>query len=111
MNQEEKFLRQQFISEAQAVAGQPFVWETDVLRALVVASQLQLALRHPANNGKGAEIAERVALDFQATIAKTPAMALMLDQGWDGGDGVTVQSDPRPVQGEEIIALAAMARL
>jgi hypothetical protein len=52
-------------------------------RAIVLLSQLQLALRHPENNGVSAEIARDMARRLSAHLsAIDPAIAALIAQGW-----------------------------
>ena len=53
-------------------------------RAYILASQLQLALRHPANRGNSAEITQEFVDHLIQAIATTnPEAAETLTQGWD----------------------------
>jgi hypothetical protein len=52
-------------------------------RAFVLLSQLQLALRHPENNGASAEIARDIAQRLSDRLsAIDPAIAALIAQGW-----------------------------
>jgi len=53
------------------------------IEAWIIFSQLQLALRHPGNNGEGREIAVDFARKLQAIVAVTPALRTVAEMGWD----------------------------
>ncbi|HEY9749440.1 MAG TPA: hypothetical protein V6C63_12210 [Allocoleopsis sp.] len=62
----------------------PIHAEIDAGIAFALVGQLQLALRHPLNQGASSELVKRVAQELQAKLADIdPAIAQALNQGWD----------------------------
>lgn len=62
----------------------PVLLELDVASAICIISNIQLARRHPANNGQAGMLAERVARILQEKIGeKFPEVEHMLELGWD----------------------------
>lgn len=58
--------------------------EFDVLTAMCIISQLQLATRHSANIGPSREIAEKFARILQERVIEVaPENAEILQKGWD----------------------------
>jgi hypothetical protein len=53
------------------------------LEAWYLLAQLQLALRHPKNNGKSYRYAKNLALAIQFEIARTPALNAVASRGWN----------------------------
>lgn len=51
---------------------------------LILVGQLQLALRHPSNRGRSAEISEEIARHLQAHLAQyCPAVTEIVEAGWN----------------------------
>lgn len=57
--------------------------ELTVMEAWALIGQVQLALRHPENNGDAAGIAEPVARRLQAAIATEGVLAEVLELSWN----------------------------
>lgn len=53
------------------------------VEAWFLLSQLQLACRHPKNNGGSGRYAKNLAHTLQLEIAKTPALATVASRGWN----------------------------
>lgn len=51
--------------------------------AWCLLAQLQLACRHPDNNGPSRKVAEEIARYLQTAVATTPALAELAARGWD----------------------------
>ena len=66
--------------------SEPVVIHLDRIRAWVVFSNLQLALRHPKNIGPSAEITLEIAQGLEKLLAITPALKEVAALGW-GEDG------------------------
>lgn len=81
---DEKQLFEQFTEEFKLLEGVPFVLDTTAMHAWAIMSHLQLALRHPKNNGPTAEIARQVANQIIETLAP-PGSALreVAERGWN----------------------------
>ena len=62
------------------------------VEAWYLMSQLQLACRHPKNNGGSRRYAESLALTLQLEIARTPALATVASRGWNPLYDVTTSS-------------------
>lgn len=56
--------------------------DLDAATAFTVLGHLQLALRHPDNDGPAAAVARAVAIEIQAQVAVTPALAQVAAAGW-----------------------------
>jgi hypothetical protein len=78
-------LFEQFSEEFRALCldPQPIELLLSKLQAWALFSELQLALRHPENNGPSAEIARHFAEQIQKKVATTPALAEVAKRGWD----------------------------
>ena len=64
--------------------SQSITVEIDCITAISIIGQLQLASRHPANNGLSQKEAEKFARLMQAAIAaKFPAMTELMELGWN----------------------------
>lgn len=61
----------------------PIVFELTPLQAWIVFVQLQVALRHPANDGISSQIAYDVAKNIEKKLPMGPAMAELAKRGWD----------------------------
>ena len=66
---------------------QPVALTIDKVSAWVLVAQLQLALRHPANNGPTSEIARHIATTILEGLSLDPdsALARLAEQGWQEG--------------------------
>lgn len=53
--------------------------------AWILLSQLQLALRHPENQGPSAEIARKIARFLQESMQLTGTLAEVAELGWQKG--------------------------
>lgn len=79
----EEDLEETFVQEMQAFSQRPPVsLLLSPTQAWVLFSQLQLALRHPANTGPSSDIARDVAERLQARLPLAPAMATIAARGW-----------------------------
>lgn len=63
---------------------QLLVLKMSKIEAWIIFSHLQLALRHPANNGRAAEIARKWAKAIEQSLAVTPALVEVAARGWEG---------------------------
>lgn len=64
--------------------GPPLTMQIDVITAMCVIAQIQLAARHPANNGSSRSIAERFARSLQAVVIRVwPEQEQLLEMGWN----------------------------
>lgn len=52
------------------------------LEAWLLLVNLQLALKHPENNGESAGMTEAIARRIQAVIADTPELKELAEMGW-----------------------------
>lgn len=60
----------------------PFIFDT--LTAMCIISNIQLASRHPANNGPSIKIAISAAKEMQKSIAeKIPELNKIMEMGWN----------------------------
>ena len=79
-----EFSLDQFQAEFADLEEHPgVVLRLGAVEAWAVLGQLQLACRHPANNGPTRQIAEQVARQLQAAVATTPALRVVAEMGWD----------------------------
>ena len=78
-------LKEQFSIEFRALCEdkQTVLFELGKSEAWAIFSQLQLALRHPKNNGATANIARKIAEDLERQLATTPALKEVARRGWD----------------------------
>lgn len=53
------------------------------LECWYLLGQLQLACRHPRNNGRSRQYAKNLALALQLEIASTPALNTVASRGWN----------------------------
>ncbi|SRR5579883_1006735 len=61
----------------------PITLEVDPIYLFVLVGTVQLALRHPGNRGKSAELARQAAISFQQRLGEiNPEIAAALEQGW-----------------------------
>lgn len=58
------------------------VFSLTPLEAWALLGHVQLACRHPNNNGITREIAMRIAREFQSMIAREGALAIVAERGW-----------------------------
>ena len=84
-NFQESRLYKQFQEEFKALCEdkQPVILELTKLQAWSLLGQIQLALRHPQNNGPTGDIAREIALGIQEKVAPSPALAEVARRGWD----------------------------
>lgn len=84
MNDNGNEFEAQFIRELATLRNRPNVkLELTALAAYCLIGQIQLACRHPANDGHGRDIAEAVARVLINQVATTPALAEVIRRGWD----------------------------
>jgi hypothetical protein len=58
--------------------------DLDIVTAMSVIAQIQLAARHPGNNGDTKQIAERFAKELQVMVcAIAPENAELIELGWN----------------------------
>jgi hypothetical protein len=74
---------------------QPVLLQMDKVSAWVLLTHLQLALRHPENNGPTAQIARNIALSIQEALCADPesALARMARAGWKEKRIITMMND------------------
>ena len=84
-NMSEEQLKEQFRKEFEALckSNHGFFLKMSTSETWCVLGQLQLALRHPANNGPSAKTAKRIAEQLQRAIAPGGVMKFIADRGWD----------------------------
>lgn len=63
--------------------GPSLVLVLSPVEAWCLASQIQLATRHPANTGESRRIAEALARCILDKLATTPALKMVAARGWD----------------------------
>lgn len=74
----------EFTQEFAQLDQQPdIVLELSPTSAWCLMAQIQLACRHPSNEGPSRAIAESIARDIQLVLATTPALAAVAEHGWD----------------------------
>lgn len=72
---------------------EPMQTELNGFELLVLIAQLQLALRHPGNNGAAARTANLLARRFQAYLSNArPELSDLLEAGWDASRDVPTQA-------------------
>lgn len=60
------------------------IFSIDAATAICIIAQLQLATRHPANNGPSRDVAEKFARQLQQrVIAVCPESETILEMGWN----------------------------
>lgn len=81
-------LERRFTEELEALEGRPLTLRTDAVRAWVLISHLQFALRDPRNTGPTAEIAREIAQNLIDVVAP-PGTALreVAEKGWRKAGG------------------------
>jgi hypothetical protein len=81
-------IEQDFINEMRnKIAGNcRYILELDSVQAWTLFSNLQLALKHPENQGPSSQIVMEIALDIQSKVATTPAMKKIAEMGWINED-------------------------
>lgn len=57
--------------------------ELTAIEAWMLLGQIQIACRHPENNGISRATVEKLARQIQAGLAVTPALAAVAERGWD----------------------------
>jgi hypothetical protein len=82
MNEEE--LETAFIMEFDVLvkSTHQVIFTLTPLEAWALLGHVQLASRHPGNNGKTREIAIRIARELQQMIARDGALAIVAERGW-----------------------------
>ena len=82
---DEERLKRQFIKEFAALVEDKASVRLDLTprEAWAVLSNLQLALRHPENNGSSAKMGRRIAERLQRMVASEGALAEVARRGWD----------------------------
>ena len=74
----------QAMQEIAAMDGQPAVIETDRLTLFMLVAQVQMAMRHPQNQGPSRERVEGFCRDLGAALAPAgSAAARIIEMGWD----------------------------
>jgi hypothetical protein len=73
----------QFSEEFARLKQQPVILQLGGWEAWALLAQIQLACRHPENNGPTRQVAEQIARQIQAAVATTPALAAMAEMGWN----------------------------
>ena len=98
---DDAYLFRQFSRDFAGLANRrPIVLRLTALQAWALLSQLQLALRHPANIGPTAETARRIAEGLEAIVATTSALQEVARRGWDPAfDGAAVSDLPNLAKG------------
>ena len=59
-----------------------FIFSLTPLQAWALLCHVQLACRHPSNNGRTREIAVQIARQFQKMIASEGTLAIIAERGW-----------------------------
>ncbi len=84
MPEPEEVSLDQFKAEFAALQDHPgVILQLGAWEAWALLGQLQLACRHPRNNGPTRQIAERFARQIQAAVATTPALKVIAERGWN----------------------------
>ena len=78
-----EFPLEQFAVEFAKIKQQPVILQLGGWEAWALLGQIQLACRHPENNGPTRQVAEQIARQLQAAVATTPALAAMAEMGWN----------------------------
>lgn len=71
------------LQELVKIKGLRVELELDGVQAFMLIAQLQLALRHPANQGDAATLAVVVAKKLQDRIAPNGLLREVINMGWD----------------------------
>jgi hypothetical protein len=95
-NLDDAELEAQFQAEFDALYARMERFHLDLspLDAWVLLSQIQLALRHPGNQGESARIARGIAKRLQCIVAPHGALAIIAERGWDSNYDVPVEEPP-----------------
>lgn len=82
---QERRLYEQFSEELKALCEdkQPVILVLTKAQAWILMCNLQLALRHPKNNGPTADTARNIAESIQKQVAISPALAEVARRGWE----------------------------
>jgi hypothetical protein len=77
-------LEESFVAEFDELVKRTnrFVFSVTPLEAWALLGHVQLACRHPGNNGVTREIAVRIARQFQQMIASEGTLAIIAERGW-----------------------------
>lgn len=59
------------------------ILEMNAAEALLLIGQLQLALRHPLNQGPGAAFVRDITRRIETHLGTTPGMRWLIARGWD----------------------------
>lgn len=76
-------LKERFYADTADKMDLPFTFQFDFTGILSLISQLQLALRHPANTGPTSEYARQVISQFREQIGLTDSIKEVIDLGFD----------------------------
>lgn len=69
---------------------EPIEFKTTAARAFITVAQLQLALRHPENNGSGAQVAYEIAQNLgRAVSSVVPNAEPLIEAGWQKHNDMT----------------------
>ena len=66
-----------------ALKAKEIIIKINGIEALALHSQIQLALRHPANVGGTAEIVRQMALELEGAVGLTDELRALMKAGWD----------------------------
>lgn len=81
---ETKPLLEKFTEEMRALESEePIPLDIDRLAIVTIISQIQLALRHPGNNGQSAEDAKEICRQLQTAFEPDSAIAQVIEIGWN----------------------------
>lgn len=84
MTPQDKAMLDLATEEMQQLDTQPgVILEMGAAEALILLSQLQLALRHPANQGPGAAFVRDMTTRIEAHLGATPGLRWLIARGWD----------------------------
>ena len=73
----------------------PVEIEFSALELWIILSQMQLAIRHPDNNGSGRDIAVKIAKRIQGKIASNGALGEVAKRGWDPNYDTEAESEEK----------------
>ena len=82
------------LAQALARRQEPIRITCTVLEAWVVFAQLQLVLRHPANQGATADVARAFAEALEAQIASEGLLQMIAREGWAETDRIRAEFTP-----------------
>lgn len=79
-------------------------FQTTAARAFITIAQLQLALRHPHNNGYGAQVAYEIAQNLgRAVSSVVPSAEPLIEAGWQKHNDMTREEFDRLRRGSSLI--------